>query len=217
MNLSVDETAVNHPGDRDDSLAGRTGELGLLNLPNALTLFRIVLILPFLYLISRGSYLMAMAVFVAAAVSDFADGYAARKLKQQSYAGRLLDPLADKLLITAAYIVMAIPHRSLPSIPLWLAIAVVGRDVLILLGSLAVYALVRFKDFKPAFISKVNTTVELAFILYFLLAQGWPPAAFLKAFALVCYLIVLITVVASAIEYANQGLAILKQERRRPA
>lgn len=211
----VDLVTEDVPGNAsDDGSASRSLKQGrILTIPNILTLFRIALVLPFVHLIAEGRYLTAMGVFFAAGATDFADGFAARRLGQQSYIGRLLDPLADKVLIAAAYIVMAVPHKALPSIPLWLAVTVIGRDLLIVVGSLIVYSVVRFKDFKPTFMSKLNTTVELAFIFYFLLAHGWQPASFMKAFSLICYLIVVFTVAVSSAEYANQGIRIVREHR----
>src|SRR5580704_3602337 len=99
----------------------------MLTIANALTTLRILLVAPFVSLIHRGDYGLALAVFFAASVTDFADGYVARKFNQQSTLGRVLDPLADKILIAAAFVVMAISHATLPSIPIWLAAAVIGR------------------------------------------------------------------------------------------
>src|SRR5260370_875155 len=128
----------------------------MLNTANLLTSLRIVLILPFLLMIDSGRYGAALGVFFLASLTDFADGYVARHFAQQTQLGRLLDPLADKALITCAYIAMAIPHHALSSIPIWLAAAVIGRDGLILVGALVLYLTTRFKDFKPSMVSKVN-------------------------------------------------------------
>ncbi len=110
----------------------------MLNSANLLTCLRIVLILPFLLMIDSGRYGMALGIFFLASLTDFADGYVARTFGLQTRLGRLLDPLADKALITCAYLVMAIPHDNLPSIPIWLAVVVVGRDLLILAGALLI-------------------------------------------------------------------------------
>src|SRR5688572_29962718 len=112
------------------------GPARLWTVANILTLFRIALILPFLYMIREGSFGQALLIFFVASVTDFADGYVARNYGQQTPLGRFLDPLADKLLTTVGFVVMAIPHPGFPSIPVWLAAAVVGRDLVILAGSL---------------------------------------------------------------------------------
>jgi cardiolipin synthase len=100
---------------------------------------------PFLYLIGEGRFGLALGVFFFASLTDFADGYIARRYQQQSSLGRFLDPLADKLLTTAAFVVLSIPHEGFPTIPVWLAAGVIGRDLIIVLGSLVVYQITSSK------------------------------------------------------------------------
>lgn len=181
---------------------------------NLLTFLRIALMIPFLYLIKEGAFGRALLVFFIASVTDFADGYVARRFNQQSSLGRFLDPLADKLLTTASFVVMALPREGFPSIPVWLAIAVVGRDVVILTGSLAVYLATRFKDFKPTVLGKVNTFLELGLIVVFLAFHHFEILRFLLP---LCYGIVITSVAVSGIEYIVQGIRILKSQREQNA
>lgn len=174
---------------------------------NLLTIVRILLMVPFLYLVGNGRYGTALAIFFLASLTDFADGYVARKFKQHSRLGRFLDPLADKLLTTAAFVVMAIPRSDFGSIPIWLALAVVGRDFVIVIGALVVYRLTRFKDFKPTLLGKINTFVELGLIVWFLVFHTTGKLLYLLPFM---YAIVAISVVASGSEYILQGVSILK-------
>jgi cardiolipin synthase (CMP-forming) len=179
-----------------------------LNFANLLTIFRIVLIAPFLYFINQGRFGTALLLFFIASVTDFFDGYVARKLNQQSKLGQMLDPLADKILTTASFVVMAMPHPNFPSLPVWLAVAVIGRDVVILLGSAIVYALTKFKDFKPTTSGKVNTFLELGLVVWFLWFN-W-----MDRFTVIlplCYLIVLTSVLVSGGSYLLQGAGILKK------
>ena len=175
---------------------------------NLLTAARILLIIPFLYLIQQGRLGLALIVFFAAGITDFFDGYVARHFNQQSRLGRFLDPMADKLLTTASFVVLALPHESFPSIPVWLAAAVVGRDVLILLGSLVVYLVTRFSDFKPTMIGRVNTTVEFCFIFTFLVLHT---AGVLTYLMPICHWIVLASVVLSGGDYLIQGVKIIRK------
>ena len=174
---------------------------------NLLTAARIVLIIPFLYLIHQGRVGLALIVFFAAGVTDFFDGYVARRFHQQSDLGRFLDPMADKLLTTASFVVLAMAHESLPSIPIWLAAAVVGRDVVILLGSLVVYLSTRFTEFKPTMLGRVNTTVEFCFIFAFLVFHT---AGVLTYLMPLCYWIVLASVVLSGGDYMLEGVKIIR-------
>ena len=170
--------------------------------------------IPFLYLIKEGAFGRALLVFFIASLTDFADGYVARRFNQQSALGRFLDPLADKLLTTASFVVMALPHEGFPSIPLWLAVAVVARDVIILIGSLVVYLKTKFKDFKPTTLGKVNTFLELGLIVDFLAFHHFEVLRFLLP---LCYGIVITSVVVSGVEYVAQGIRILKTQRGQTA
>lgn len=180
---------------------------------NFLTFFRIALVCPFLYFILQGRFGVALAVFFLASLTDFVDGYVARRFKQQSRLGRFLDPFADKLLTTAAFVVMAVPRSQFPSIPIWLAAGVVGRDLFIVAGALAVYLLTGFRDFKPTFLGKVNTLFELGLIVWFLVFHTTGRLIFLLPFL---YGVVAVSVAASGIEYVIRGTAILRSGRKRP-
>ena len=166
---------------------------------------------PFLYLIDEGRFGVALAVFFLASLTDFFDGYVARKYNQYSRLGRFLDPLADKLLTTAGFVVMAIPHPRFASIPVWLAAAVVGRDLVIVLGALVVFRLTKFKDFKPTLLGKINTLVELGLIVWFLVFHTTGRLIFLLPFL---YAIVIASVVTSGAEYVIRGAGILITHRR---
>jgi cardiolipin synthase len=151
---------------------------------------------------------MALAVFFLASLTDFFDGLVARKLKQQSRLGRFLDPFADKLLITAAFIVMSLPHPQFASIPVWLTAAVIGRDVIIVLGALILYSLTRFKEFAPTLLGKINTLVELGLIVWFLVFHTTGKLIFLLPFL---YMIVAASIAVSGIEYLIRGANILRR------
>jgi cardiolipin synthase len=182
-----------------------------LNFANLLTLARILLIAPFLFCIYQGRFGAALLIFFIASLTDFFDGYVARRFHQQSKLGQILDPTADKILITASFIVMALPHPNFPSIPVWLAVAVIGRDLIILLGSGVVYGLTKFKDFKPTTSGKVNTFLELGLIVWFLWFH-W-----MGRFVIIlplCYFIVLGSVLLSGASYLIQGASIIRADHR---
>lgn len=195
----------------EESEESRAGLKGVWTIPNILTIIRIVLTLPFLYFVSQGRLGYALLVFFGASVTDFVDGYIARRFKQQSKLGRFLDPLADKLLTTTGFVVMAIPHSGFPSIPIWLAVAVVGRDLLIVLGSLGVYLLTKFRDFKPTLLGKINTLVELGLIVWFLIFHTTGRLIFLLPSL---YVIVILSLLLSGGEYVVEGIRILKHDRK---
>lgn len=178
---------------------------------NVLTVFRMALTAPFVYLIYSGRFGLALLVYFTASVTDFADGYLARNYNQHSRLGRFLDPLADKLLTTAGYVVLALPHEGIPSIPVWLAIAVIGRDVLILLGSLVVYLSIGFTEFKPTLSGKVNTFLEMGLIVVFLALQAVEAFTFMLPSL---YIVVLVSVIVSFVDYIAQGVRIVHRTAR---
>ena len=174
---------------------------------NLLTVLRILLILPFLYFVYAQRFGVALAVFFVASITDYADGYIARNFNQKTRLGQVLDPLADKLLTTASFVVMALPHEGIDSLPVWLAVAVISRDLLILIGSFVVNRITGFKEFKPTALGRINTFLELGLIVFFLLFHTTGVLLFLLPF---CYALVLASVVASGAGYIIQGAQILK-------
>jgi cardiolipin synthase len=177
---------------------------------NVLSFFRIALVFPFLYLIVEGRFGLALAVFFIASATDFVDGYVARRFKQQSSLGRFLDPLADKLLTTAAFVALAVPRSAFPTVPVWLAAIVVGRDLLIVAGALFVYSSTGVRTFKPTFLGKVNTLFELGLIVWFLVFHTTGKLIFLLP---ALYAIVALSVAASSVEYTILGLKMLRSRQ----
>jgi cardiolipin synthase len=130
----------------------------MLNLPNFLTLVRILTIPFFLIELSAHRYLEALIVFIIGGVTDFLDGFTARLLKQQTPLGAYLDPVADKLLVITSYVVLGL-EGGMPS---WLAIVVVSRDLLIIIGYGTIYFLIEEKfHVKPSAVGKWSTTLQL--------------------------------------------------------
>jgi cardiolipin synthase len=138
---------------------------GLWTLPNILSLLRIAAVPFFLWaMISRQS-LTALILFAAAGLTDFLDGLAARRLGLRSALGAILDPAADKILMTAAYVACALPSLSKPNVlPLALVVLVVGRDVAIGLGALTLRRLRAKKSFKPSLWGKVSTVLQIGLV-----------------------------------------------------
>ncbi len=128
-----------------------------ISIPNILTLVRILLTPVFVIVLLRDMFPTALLVFAAAGISDGLDGLIARYMNQRTALGAYLDPAADKLLLTAAFITMAV----LGIIPAWLTVVVVSRDVIIVLG-LAILTLTEKKyDINPTLTSKCTTTIQI--------------------------------------------------------
>jgi cardiolipin synthase len=160
----------------------------VLNVPNVITLIRVLLIPVIAVLLVRRQYAPALAVFTAAAISDFADGAIARHYRIVSEFGARLDPIADKLTMFTATVLLAWQSW----LPLWLAAAIVLRDVVIAGGAVAYRLVVGHIEMAPTWLSKVNTALEFA-ALAAVLAQAaglldgraWLPAFFAFVFATV--------------------------------
>ncbi len=135
--------------------------------PNALTLLRICLA-PFLVAaILEDHYLLGFGLFVAAGLTDALDGLLARLLKQRSVLGQYLDPVADKLLLSALFLVLL--HKGL--MPTTVTVLVLGRDVGILLVAAILYAVAGRREFGPSLLGKANTVAQVAAVAAVLLQQ----------------------------------------------
>ena len=149
-------------------MASRPSSQGSFTIPNLITLFRILLTPLFIIFLIQGRYRQALAVFVLAGVSDLADGFIARWWQQKSRLGSYLDPAADKLLMSASFVTLAI-SRLIPS---WLTVVVISRDVILGLGAL----ILRLTDYplvvRPSLAGKWTTTLQLITVGLVLLVKG---------------------------------------------
>ena len=165
------------------------------HLPNLICLFRIGLIWPIAAALHGGNVPLALALFVVAGFSDGLDGYLAKRFNWTSWLGRILDPLADKLLLITLFVELAWLER----IPWWLAAAVVARDVLIGLGALVYRLWFGPLHGRPTVISKINTALQLLYVMLIMLnvAAAVPPREVLDAVAA----LTLISTVLSGLHY----------------
>jgi cardiolipin synthase len=166
-------------------------------LPNAISLFRIALVAPILLLIVEGRYDAALVLFFVAGFSDGLDGYLAKRFDWHTRLGALLDPIADKLLVAGTFLVLVYTNH----VPLWLAAIVILRDVVIVGGAAAYNYLVGPVEGEPTRISKLNTALELLFVLFVLsrAAFGWPADISITVIGAA----VLVTVVISGVDYVR--------------
>ena len=139
----------------------------LFTAPNQLTLLRMVF-LPFIVIkIVEGKYWWALILFVLAGLSDGLDGLLARRLKQQTTLGQYLDPIADKLLLSTMFLVLAVLHK----IPWKYTVLVFSRDLSILSASVVLYAIAGLRDFSPSIFGKANTFAQILAIFFALLFE----------------------------------------------
>ena len=142
----------------------------LRSAPNQLTLLRLIFI-PFVVIsVVEDRYGWALALFVLAGLSDALDGLLARMLQQKTALGQYLDPIADKLLLSTLFLVLAFEHR----IPWYVTVLVFSRDLGILIVSALLYATNTLRDLRPSVWGKANTIVQVGTILVVLMAAVWP-------------------------------------------
>ncbi|HSQ15403.1 MAG TPA: CDP-alcohol phosphatidyltransferase family protein [Candidatus Binatia bacterium] len=179
----------------------------LINIANGLTAVRIILVPYFAYLLISGRGKSALAVFAVCGATDALDGLLARRLRQRTLVGTLLDPIADKLLMATAFIVLSYVHI----VPLRLTIMVISRDIIILTGSLIYLLLFDASDIRATGLSKANTVIQILTVIYFLAVAAFPAEAGAlgtgrgtfpdRAVTLICA----ITTVASGLQYLYIG------------
>src|SRR5271168_1971059 len=139
----------------------------ILTVPNQLTFLRLAFLPIFLIAIEYERYALALGILVAAGVSDALDGLLARGLNQKTPLGAYLDPIADKLLLSSSYFVLALKGK----IAWWLTILVLGRDVILLTASAAILVTVGYRPFPPSIWGKITTTLEILLVLLVILLK----------------------------------------------
>jgi cardiolipin synthase len=184
---------------RHSVMASRPVSQARLTIPNLITLFRILLTPLFIIFLIQGNYRKALGVFILAGVSDLADGLIARTWQQKSRLGSYLDPLADKILMSASFVTLAIYKQ----IPPWLTVVVLSRDVALAMG----VVVFRLADIplvvRPSLAGKWTTTFQLITVGFVLLNKIWrfPPLVLPVFFWITC---ILTTV--SGLQYFYRGI-----------
>ena len=158
---------------------------GPWTLPNFITRLRLAALPFFLFASSAGDFGVALTIFVVAGISDGIDGFLARRFDMKSALGAYLDPIADKLLMMSSYLFLAVP--SFPAavkVPVWLAVLVISRDLLLLTVALLLILSSSMRQFPPTWLGKVTTVTLIFTVLIVLCANlwSWPMAIVRIAF-----------------------------------
>jgi cardiolipin synthase len=164
-------------------------------LPNAISIMRIVLVAPIVMYILDGRFGMALLLFFIAGFSDGVDGFLAKRYDWHTRIGALLDPIADKLLVGGTFITLVLAGL----VPVWLAVMIILRDVVIVGGATAYNFFIRPVEGEPTRISKLNTALQLLFLVFVLSRAGfgWPDQIAITVIGAS----VVVTVVISGIDY----------------
>jgi cardiolipin synthase len=140
-----------------------------LNIPNIITLARIILVPVIVWAIASNQMEIAFAVFVLAGISDAVDGFLAKRFNMASELGALLDPLADKALLVSIYVALGIWG----AVPRWIVILVVSRDIMIVTAVIVSWLFDKPIPMKPSMVSKLNTVAQVAFAALVLASLGF--------------------------------------------
>jgi cardiolipin synthase len=174
-----------------------------INIPNILTVVRILLTPLFVIFLLKDLFHLALLVFAIAAITDGLDGLLARYFNQFSVLGAYLDPIADKLLLSSAFVSLAV----LKIIPPWLAVIVLSRDILIVTG-IAVFSLTDIPiEINPSLLSKWTTVAQFLTILLTLLDSGIPGIQIANR---MLFWVTASLTIASGLHYVYVGLNILQ-------
>jgi cardiolipin synthase len=181
------------------------------HIPNALCVLRILLVAPVAYLLSEGEYRLTLWLFALAAFTDGLDGFLAKRFGWMSELGRVLDPLADKILLVGVFITLAV----LGDVPLWLAATAVARDVIITAGAITYNALFGYPHGRPTIVSKLNTLCQILYLLLVVASRAGErsPAAVITVLGA----LVFVTTVVSGLDYVitySRKAVVASRERR---
>jgi cardiolipin synthase len=175
-----------------------------MNIPNFLTLIRLFLVPVLVIFLIKGLFFYALIVFIIAGASDAIDGFLARILKQKTVLGSYMDPLADKALVISSFVTLSV----LGVIPAWLAVVVVSRDLIILMGIAILSFMSISVEIHPAFVSKVTTTLQFLMI-FLVLASGYLPLYFNLRLIEVAYWTTALFTIISGLNYITKGVKLI--------
>lgn len=174
-------------------------------LPNAICVARMLLVAPIAYALVRGRYELTLVLFALAAASDAADGWLAKTFGWQSELGKALDPVADKLLLVTVFLTLAF----LGHVPAWLAGAAVLRDVVIAGGAIAYHRLFGRLDGGPSAVSKLNTALQVTFLVAVIANAAWRgvPDGLVIALGAATFVTTVVSGIDYVLRYTRMALA----------
>lgn len=178
-------------------------------IPNAICIVRIILVAPIVWSLLEGRYGLALGLILIAGLSDALDGFLARRFDWRTRLGGLLDPAADKLLMFSAYITLAV----IGLVPIWFSAVVIGRDIIIITGTIVYQLYVAPMHGEPTGASKLNTFLQILFVLLSISHawRGQPPMLVLRILGAA----ILVTISISTIQYITTGLSRARQKGAR--
>jgi cardiolipin synthase len=181
------------------------------HIPNALCILRMLLVVPVAWLLSAGEYQLTLWVFAFAGFTDGLDGFLAKRCGWMSELGKILDPLADKILLVGVFITLAV----LGIVPVWLAATAVLRDVTITAGAISYNALYGYPNGQPTVISKINTGCQILYLLLAVAAQAsdWAPDTALILLGAMVFVTTVVSGIDYVVTYTHKAVAASRQQR----
>jgi cardiolipin synthase len=173
-------------------------------IPNAICVLRILLVAPSALALLAGRYELTLLLFCIAALSDGLDGWLAKHYGWTSRLGKILDPIADKLLLVTVFLTLVWIGLA----PLWLGVAVVVRDVVIVGGAIAYRVLIGYVEGRPTAVSKLNTLLQLSFIIVVIAAAAWQnvPRPLLVALGAATFVTTVVSGIDYVLTYAREAI-----------
>ncbi|HEV2446137.1 MAG TPA: CDP-alcohol phosphatidyltransferase family protein [Candidatus Sulfopaludibacter sp.] len=176
-----------------------------LNLPNAITLLRLILTPFVIQAIVGRRPACAMALFIAASVTDVLDGAAARRLRVVTSSGAYFDPVADKCLLSGVFLALAIAHF----VPWWFVAIVFGRDICILAGVGIFFLFTSIRSFPPSIWGKLSTFVQISTVVVWM-ARNMLEIPVIDALAAIMLWVSIAVTIGSGLDYARRGLQLAR-------
>lgn len=185
--------------------------MNLRQLPNIICVARIGLVVPIAHTLLVGDFITTLWLFAVAAFSDGLDGFLAKRFGWTTELGKFLDPLADKLLLVTVFITLAIAGYT----PVWLAVIVVTRDVVIGAGSAVFSWLFGPLHGRATTVSKINTGVQILYVLAVVanLGLGWPPAAVVVTLGAAVFVTTMVSGIDYVLTYSRRAGAVARARR----
>lgn len=181
------------------------------HIPNALCILRMLLVVPVALLLSAGEYRLTLWLFAFAGFTDGLDGFLAKRCGWMSELGRILDPLADKILLVGVFITLA----ALGIVPVWLAATAVARDVVITAGALSYNWLYGYPHGRPTVVSKINTLCQIVYLLLAVAAKAgdWAPDHALLILGALVFVMTIVSGIDYVVTYTRKAVAASRQQR----
>lgn len=181
------------------------------HIPNALCVLRMLLVVPIAWLLNAGEYKLTLWVFAFAGFTDGLDGFLAKRCGWMSELGKILDPLADKILLVGVFITLA----ALDIVPVWLAATAVLRDVTITAGAISYNALYGYPHGRPTVISKINTLCQIVYLLLAVAAKAgeWTPDIALLILGALVFVTTIVSGIDYVVTYTRKAIDASRQQR----